>query len=103
MVHEEENFGAILTSNPELWPFLSIENPNVTLGLDINPDILEQADLLDWLIKKREDEHFHCVQLKQQAGLELINDLLSLPTPRLSKEIVNWMMDEGEREYELIL
>ncbi|KAJ3304396.1 hypothetical protein HDV03_002877 [Kappamyces sp. JEL0829] len=100
MTIDEVDLAQTLNSNPEILPMLSRENPNSTIELQLHPGILEVDNFTAWLVRKREEEELETiVQVKTDAGKKLICELLSLPAPKLSPEIVNWLMEDGCLEY----
>jgi hypothetical protein len=75
--------------------FKSHINPNSMIGLSIPNTMLEQ-DFLDWLVeKKQQEEQEDRMLLKKNAGELMINELLKLPNPRLTKPIVEYLREQG--------
>jgi hypothetical protein len=75
--------------------FKSHVNPNNMIGLSIPNTMLEQ-DFLDWLVEKQQqEEQEDRMLLKKNAGELMINELLKLPNPRLTKPIVEYLKEQG--------
>lgn len=85
-----------MTSNEE--PFTNKENFNSVIGLEL-PMSMKSTDLCSWLIGKREAELTEKKQefliMKRQAGDLMMNELLKLPYPKLSREIVEYLREIG--------
>lgn len=75
--------------------FKSHIHPNSMIGLSMPNTMLEQ-DFLEWLVEKQQqEEQEDRLLLKKNAGELLINELLKLSNPRLTKPIVEYLKEQG--------